>query len=400
MYKQEKEFCFRIGQTELFEASAQLYIDAIEKTNAKPRAYLALGLLDVQRTLDKVNKSRKFTGLTELTFSTTVQNEITNRTQLQREKWNYTRKKRKRKEFSVNSETQAQNRELKSQKKNRRELHFDNEKQSRTREQAKGKKQLYYPLFEASLKNKSTANVEKLHQKIVSIDKNDKNANGELIRFYRKQKSYGKLVQFQREQYTKTPDFWTTVSYAQALRLQSKKQAQPILCNKAIELYNELAAKSELKGKEHSCVYGGLLDCLLQQKKYVELRTTAIKALTPYPLSYMPFVLVYIKSWTKEGKLDFAEQAYNMLLNGVESTSINPDPIYKYLQKSHKLLLQPTGKANEVQGFGVNKEQLFDLYYAMSDLYKKKNNTAAEREILNRIKLIEPKNDFVKKRAV
>jgi hypothetical protein len=279
-------------------------------------------------------------------------------------------------------------------------LHFDNEKQSRIREQAKGKKQLYYPLFEASLYNKSTANVEKFHQKIVSIDKNDKNANGELIRYYRKEKAYAKLVKFQREQYNKTPDFWTTISYGQALRLQSKKQSQPGLCSKAIELYNELAAKPELMGKEYICVYGGLLDCMLQQKKYAELRTTAIKALTPYPLSYMPFVLIYIISWAREGKLDYAEQAYNLLLNGVESTNINADPIYKYLQKSHKLLVQPTGKANEVPGFGVNKEQLFDLYYAMANLYRMRNNMAAEREMLNRIVLIDPENNFAKKRAV
>lgn len=398
--KQEKEFCFRTGQADLLEASAQLYIDAIEKTKAKPRAYLAIGLLDVQRTLGKLNMSRKFKGLTELSFSTSVQNEITKRTQSEREKWNTTRKRRTRKEFDVKSEAQAQNRELKSRKKNRRELHFDNEKQSRIREQAKGKKQLYYPLFIAAIKSQSTTNAEKYHRKIVSIDKNDKNANGELIRFYRKQRAYSKLVQFQAEQYAKTPDFWTTVSYAQALRLQSKKQAQPVLCNKAIELYNGLATKTELKGKEYTCVYGGLLDCLIQQKKYAELRTTAIEALAPYPLSYMPFVLVYIKSWTKEGKLDSAEQAYNMLLNGVESTSLSGDPVYKYLQKSHKLLVQPTGKANEVKGFGVNKEQLFDLYYAVADLYKRKNNSAAERDILSRIKQIDPDNGFVKKRAV
>jgi hypothetical protein len=398
--KQEKEFCYRIGQSELLELSAQLYIDAIELTKSKPRTYLALGLLDVQRTLNKVNKSRKFTGLSSLSFSTSVQNKITLSTQVHQGKWDVSRKKRKRKEYNVKSETQAQLQETKNQQKNRRKLNFDDEKQSRVREQIKGTKQLYYPLFAKALKNKSTADVEKYHRKLISIDSTDKNANGQLVHHYRNQKEYDKLVQFQQKQYTKTPDFWSTISYAQALRLQSKMQSQPDLCNKAINLYKELESKSNLKGKEHICVYGGQLDCLLQQNRHAEVRTLALEALTPYPMSLMPFVLVYIKSWVKEGKYDLAEEAYSLLLNGKEPTSINSDPIYKYLLKSHKMLVQPTGKAKEVPGFGVAKEQLFDLYYAMADLYKKKNNSISEHDILNRIKHIDPKNSFVKKRLI
>lgn len=398
--KQEKEFCFRIGQSELLEAAALLYIDAIEKTKVKPRAYLAMGLLDVQRTLAKCNKSRKFTRTSPLSFSISVQNKITLITQTQHDRWEATRKKRKKREYNVNSELQVQLHETKNQKKNRRNLIFDDEKQSRVREQTKGKKQLYYPLFVEALKNKSTGDIEKFHGKIISIDSSDKNANGQLVHYYRKQKEYTKLVQFQKEQYAKKPDFWTTISYAQALRLKAKKQSQPGLCSKALDLYKELATKTNLKGREHICVYGGQLDCLLQQNRFTELRSLTLNALTPYPLSYMPFVLVYIKSWVREGKTDFAEEAYNLILNGTEPMNINSDPINMYLRKSHKMLTQHTGKAKEVAGFGVNKEQLFDLYYAMADLYKKKNNSLAERDILNRITQIEPDNIFVKKRLI
>jgi len=396
--KQETEFCYRIGQTELLEAAAQLYIDAIEKNKLKPRVYLVHGLLDIQRTLDKVNKSRKFAGFSALSFSTSIHNKIALSTQTQHDKWETTRKKRKKLDYNVKSEIQAQDQEAKNLKKDRRKLNFDDEKLSRAREQTKGMKQLYYPLFAKALKNKSTADVEKYHHKIISIDSTDKNANGQLVHHYRKHKEYAKLVQFQQEQYTKKPDFWTTVSYAQALRLQSRKQLEPDLCNKAMNLYKELASKTNLKGKEHICVYSGQLDCLLQQNRYDELRTLALEALTPYPMSLMSFVLVYIKSWVKEGKYDFAEEAYNLLLNGTESQSVTSDSIYKHLIKLHKQLIQPTGKANGVLGFGVNKEQLFDLYYAMAELYKMNNNSLFEREILSRIKKIDPSNRFVKKR--
>ena len=396
--KQEKEFCFRIGQTELLEVAAQLYIDAIENTNANPKGYLALGLLDVQRTLNKCNKSRSFIGTTVLSFSSPVQNQITLSTQTQLDGWSTSRKRRKKKEYNVKTEPEAQLRETNNQKKYRRTLQFDSEKASRVKEQNLGNKRLYYPLFAQAIKNKSTADVEKFQQKILSFDNKDVNVNGRVIHHYRKQKEYGKLVQFQKEQYTNNPNFWTTASYAQALRLQAKKESRPDLCSTAMGLYKDMASKSNLRSREYLCVYGGQLDCLLQQQQYAAARSTALNALAPFPLSVLSFVLVYIKSWVNEGKLDMAEDAYKTLTTGAESALINNDPIYKHLKVSHKMLVQPTGQAKEVKGYGVKKEQLFDIYYGMANLYKMKNNSTAEQDILNRIKRIEPTNGFVKKR--
>jgi len=396
--KQEKEFCFRIGQSELLEMAAHLYIDAIDYTKAKPKAYLALGLLDVQRTMEKCNKSRKFTGTQALSFSSSLQDKITLSSQTQRDKWETTRKKKKKKDYHVKGEPEALLRETKNLKKKRRILQFDTEKVSRILEQNRGNKRLYYPLFRQAIRNKSTSDAEKFQQKILSFDLEDKNVKGRLIHHYRKQKEYDKLVQFQKEQHTNNPTFWNTISYAQALRLQAKKESRPDLCSTAMDLYKVLVTDSKLPSREYLCVHGGHLDCLLQQKKYAELRSTTLKALEPFPLSLLPFVLVYIKSWVNEGKLDLAENAYKTLTTGSESTIINNDPIYKHLKISHKLLVQPTGQAKEVPGYGVRKESLFDIYYAMADLYKKKNNSTAEQDILNRIKRIEPNNGFVKKR--
>jgi len=396
--KQEKEFCFRIGQTELLEVAAQLYIDAIDSAKAKPKGYLALGLLDVQHTLTKCNKSLKFRGSSTQSFSSSVQDKITLSTQTHRDKWETTRKKRKKKEYNVKTEPEALIRETNCQKKYRRTLQFDTEKASRIKEQNRGNKRLYYSLFAEAIKSKSTLKAEKLQQKILSYDTKDTNVKGRLVHHYRKQKEYDKLVQFQKEQYTSAPNFWKTVSYAQALRLQAKKESRPDLCSTAMDLYKGLASKSKLQSREYLCVYGGHLDCLLQQKQYTEVRSTTLKALAPFPLSLLPFVLVYIKSWVGEGKLDLAEDAYKTLIAGTESTLINNDPIYKHLKTSHKLLVQPTGQAKEVSGFGVKKEVLFDIYYGMADLYKKKSDNAAEHDILNRIKRIEPTNGFVKKR--
>lgn len=396
--KQEKEFCFRIGQSELLEAAAQLYIDAIDYTKAKPKGYLALGLMDVQRALDKCNKSLKFTGSPALSFSSSVQDKISLSAQTQRDRWEATRKRQKKREFNVRTEPAAQLRETNSRKKYRRILQFDTEKASRIKEQSRGNKRLYYPLFAQAIQRKSTADAEKFRQKILSFDTKDGNANGQLIHHYRKQKEYDKLVRFQKEQYTNSPNFWTTASYAQALRLQARKESRPDLCSAAMDLYKNLASKSNLRSREYVCVYGGQLDCLMQQKQYAEVRSATLKALAPFPLSLLPFVLVYIKSWVGEGKLDLAEDAYKALIAGTESTRISNDPIYRYLKTSHKLLVQPTGQAKEVPGFGVKKEPLFDIYYAMADLYKKRNNSPAERDILDRIKRIEPGNGFVKKR--
>ncbi len=397
--KDEKEFCSRIGQTELLAMSAQLYIDAIDQTQSNPKPYLALGLLDVQRTLDKCNKSRKHTGSTALSFSSSLKKQITQYTQTNQDRWQATRKKRKKHEYNLILESDAIQRETKNQKKDRRTLYFDKEAQSRTAELNKGKKNLYYPFFAAAIKNKSTSDAERLQQKILSLDATDKNVNGQLIRHYRKQKNYTKLVQFTKDQYNNQPGFWATVSYAQALRLQAKKESRSNLCNKAISLYKNLeTSKSNLSSSEFLCVYGGQLDCLLQQQKYTELRATAIRVMAPYPLSILPFVLVYIKSWVNEGKLTLAEDAYKMLTTATEMQSISTDPIFNHLKASYILLKEPTGKPNEVPGFGVKKETLFDIYYAMANLYRINKNKSAEFNMLSKIKRIDPNNDFVKKR--
>jgi len=68
------------------------------------------------------------------------------------------------------------------------------------------------------------------------------------------------------------------------------------------------------------------------------------------------------------------------------------------LQKLHNVITQSTGEKDEVPGYGIKKESLFNIYYGMYTLYDKKNDNIAKQNILNNIIRIEPENKFVKKR--
>jgi|GEM_PF-2579658 len=396
-HKHEKEFCNRTGQNKLFEVAAQLYIDCIENSTEAPKEFLLFGLLDLKKKLNKYNQSATYTGNPAVSFSEKQKKQIQELTQTAKEKWKTTRNKKK-KDFDPLNEEDANKRDLRSTNKTRRNLKFEKEKESREKEQKKFKKRLYYSLFLTAIKRKSTTDAEKYLKRIDLSTIQDKNATGLLIHHYRKQKQYKELVNFQKDKYTKDPNFWNTISYANSLRLQSKKEDKSNLCSRALELYESFKDNEDLTNYEYIQVYGGILNCYLQQKKYKLLQETVIETTSRFPLSCLTFTLVYIKSWIKEKKYNEAEAAYNLLLNGTDSTIINTDPIYVQLQKLHNVITQSTGEKDEVPGYGIKKESLFNIYYGMYTLYDKKNDNIAKQNILNNIIRIEPENKFVKKR--
>ncbi|MDD2799356.1 MAG: hypothetical protein PHV20_12260 [Bacteroidales bacterium] len=396
--KAEKAFCTKIGETDLLESASKLYLNAIDKNRGKPLAYLALGLLDVKHTTDKLNKARAFAKKPLLSLPPATLFQIEQTTQVHRTKWEESRRNRKKSEYHVVSEIVADNREASHKNKDRRDLNFEDEKKSRKTEQGKANKELYYTLFEAAIKNKDTQKVEKFHQKIVTSDSRDINATGQLITHYRKQKEYSKLVKLQSERYHASSDFWTTASYAQALRLQAKGESKSHLYTQALGLYQGLASVSNITSREYLCVWGGQLDCLLQLNRYAEVRTLALQALEPFAIGILPFALTYLKSLTLESNYALAEDGYKLLLSDKETQAIAADPIYRHLKSCRQRLTQPTGDKGNTPGFGVKKEVLFDIYYGLADLYHKKRDKASERTILREIKKQDPSNAFVKKR--
>ncbi|MFZ4454996.1 MAG: tetratricopeptide repeat protein [Bacteroidales bacterium] len=396
--KAEKAFCTKTGETDLLESASKLYLNAIDKTKGKPLAYLALGLLDVKHTTEKLNKARVFAKKPLLSLATTTLLQIDQTTQVHRTKWEESRRNRKKSEYHVTSEILADNRESNHKNKSRRDLNFEDEKKSRLREQVKANKELYYTLFEAAIKNKDTQKVEKFHQKIVASDSRDINATGQLITHYRKQKEYSKLVKLQSERYHTNADFWTTASYAQALRLQAKGESKQHLYTQALGLYQGLATGANISSREYLCAWGGQLDCLIQLNRYAEVRTLALQALEPFAIGILPFALTYLKTLTLESNYALAEDGYKLLLSDKETQAIAADPIYRHLKSCRQRLAQATGDKGNAPGFGVKKEVLFDIYYGLADLYHKKGDRAGERTILREIKKQDPNNAFVKKR--
>jgi len=398
--EQEKEFCFRIGNNNLLELSAQLYIDAINNNKNKISLYLIYGLLDVQHTIDKLNSSYRNTDKTPIELPLKIRTQIKLLTKNKSVKWKESRRKKKRKEYSIQNEQQALVRQNNTDSKKRRSLYFDDEKSNRKNALRKGKKDLYLPLFEEALAKQSTAKIEKYHQKIVEIDKADKYVKGRLIKHYKSQKMYSKLVAYQKMNYDNSPDFWNTVSYAQALRLQSRKESKKSACNEALNLYNKVTNIPNLNTEEFACVQGGIINCYYQLSQYNQMRETIEDALSNFPGSYIPFVILYIKSWVKESKYLQAENAYKLLLYGEENSSLVTTPIYEHLRLCHKTLREPNENPKNVSGFGVRKEILFDVYYGLADVYRLQKNSLAEKEILIKIKRIDPNCSYLKKHAI
>ena len=396
--KQEKIFCDRYGRDVLYETAAQLYLDVIEQQKDAPM-YLFFGVLDVQKAVELHNKGNGHKVVEVVSLSSATIKRISQIDEKTQYKWSILRENRNKRAYDVQSEEELNRRKAKSEAKVRRKLHFREETESRERELVKGKKGLYYPLFSKALQEKSTEKVENYHEGIIAADSTDSNATGQIIRHYRRQKEYEKLVQFQERRYKNNPkDLWITVSYAQALRLQAKEKNIPSLYNTAYELYKRLGESEQLGAQEKLAIYGGELDCLFRQGKYEETKNAVIRVMKPYPFPILPYLLVYIKCLIEERKYREANEAFQLLLYGEESELLAADPIYPYLQRAYLLIKLPSIKKSAVEGYGLNKEELFNIYYAMINLYEKNGDGGAKRQLLNTILEIDPNNRFAQKR--
>lgn len=395
--KLEKIFSEKINEKKLINYAANLYIDRIKETKNKDKQFLYYGLLDVKRSLEKYNTSQRRIGKPEISFNNSIDNKIENLTTKYSQKWEYTRKKKKKNDYQAKSFLEAKTRYAKSIKRAKRQLNFDDEIQHRDKEEKKYLKSLYYPVFLAALKSKTTQEVEDTYKAISKIDSNDYHSTGRVINYYRRQKMYDNLVEFQKKKHTENPTFWNAISYAQSLRLQSKKENKKQLCQKALTLYQGIEL-NEKDIKSYLNYHCGIIDCYQQLQMYSDVRNSVLKALEKFPLGYTPIVLSYIRSWTNEGNTDFALKAYQMILKGLDDNTLSNDPIYKYLTQLKLKVEKNGGYSVENKGYGINKENYLDIHYGLFETYKAMKNSKSKKEVLNTIIKIDPNNTFALKR--
>jgi len=397
--KQERAFRALYGEDTLYEAAAQLYLDVSEEQQ-EASEHLSLGAMDVQKSVEKHNRRHRGRPNPEpVSLEAATVERIERIEEPVQSDWADLRRNRKKREYNVQSEVQLGQRITKRNDKVRRDLHFEEERASRERELVKSLKGLYYPLFNEALERKFTNKAEQYYEGIMEADSSDSNAAGQLIHHYRRRKEYVKLVNFQRQRHEENPnDIWLAISYAQALRLQAKKENIPGQYNTAYALYRQLGQSDNLGAQEKLAIYGGEIDCLFSQKRYAEAKNAIIRVMAPYPMPVLSYLIVYIKCLIEEGKYQQAGDAFQILLHGEESSTLASDPIYPYLKNGHILIKLPGLKKPAVEDYGLNKEGLFDIYYAMVGLYEKSGDGGAKTALLNIILEIDPNNRFALKR--
>jgi tetratricopeptide (TPR) repeat protein len=398
--KHELEYCKIIGEKNLLNYSAGIYIDAVKKANKKSQVFLYEGFLDVKKAVEKYNKSQERINQATVSLSDSARKKLDNITSNYLEKWKHTRRIRGKNDYRAKSLTEANTRCDKSLKRGKRNLYFVKEKESREKEEKRYLKGLYYPSFLQALDKKSIVETEEVYRKVSKMDPEDHYSAGQMIHLYRKKKSYEKLVDFQRERYEKNPHFWNGSSYAQALRLRAKKESKLDLCESALDIYSKIKPGDSISTKQYINYHGGLIDCHYQLGKFQELQTIIINALEErFPMSFVPFVLMYLKSLAKQGNFNITEKAYCLLLQGLDDSSLVDEPIYKYIKMTRSLIEKNGGYIVGNDKTGLNKESYLGIYYAMYEMYDLKNDQENKLKTIVAIQKIDPENGFAKKRS-
>lgn len=398
--KHELEYSNTIGQKNLLNYSADIYIEAAKKANKKGQELLSEGLLDLKRSLEKHNKSQGRIKKTSASLSSSTLKKLDNLSSDHLEKWNHLRRVKIKKDYRVRSLTEANIRCEKSLKCQKRNLYFVKEKESREREQKLYLKGLYYPSFLLALSKKSIVETEETYKKISKMDPDDSYSAGQMVRLYRKQKKYDKLVDFQKERYERQPHFWNGSSYAQALRLRAKEENRLDLCDSALNIYQKIKPANEVSAKECINYYGGLIDCYYQLGKFDELKKVVVEVLeTRFPMSFTPFLLMYLKSLAKQNDFNTAEKAYCLLLQGLDDSSLTHEPIYKYIKMTRLLIERSGGYVANNEKRGLNKDSYLAIYYAMYEMYDLKNDQENKLKTIDAIRRVDPQSGFAKNRS-
>lgn len=397
--KLTEELCNILNEKKPLNYACNLYIDKLKETNNKGKAFLYFGLLDVKKSLAAYNQSQSLLGYPEINFTKSIDNKIENLTSKFSQKWAFTRKKKRKKDYQAKSLLEAKGRHNKSINRLQRTLNFESEKESRRREENKFLKGLYYPAFFEAIKNNSVQEAEDIHKKISLFDPDDNYSTGKMIKLYRNKKMYNQLVSFQKEKYERKDTFWNALSYAQSLRLQSRKEQKKHLSQKALKVYQSIDLASSLSSKEYLSYYSGLVDCYYQLENYTAVKNTIIQVFEErFPYSFTPLVVVYLRSLAKEGNVELAEKGYFLLTKGIDDSTLHNNPIYNYLRKTRTIIERNNGYEKEAQRFGLNKENFLDIYYGMFELYELKNDSTYKKEVLTLIQKIDPQNEFAQKR--
>ena len=208
--KAEKAFVNKYGETQLFEASALLLIKAIGLTQKNKGFHL--NLRDTLKSLDKLNKNLDKRGLPGVQFSNVLRSEIMSKTAAYETKWAISRSKHK-PNISDNAEADVE----KIKGKERRALYSNKEKTERENLIQKAKKERWKHDLELNITNGNPNKVEKYGTFILEGNITDTDTIGKLRRFYRKTKSYNRLLALDRYLHLKNESLANTLAYAGSL---------------------------------------------------------------------------------------------------------------------------------------------------------------------------------------
>ena len=206
--KAEIAFVTKYGQANLMTLSATLLMEAVA---LKPIKGYMMDLRDFPVILENKNKELYEHNISLINVESSLINTIKSVSSSIDSKWQSTRKSRKPVISDVDTEVNSIN------NKTRHDLYFDNEKKSRTKETKKAVKNRWKEGLHRNIKLKDSYLVEKYGSLIVTDNFNDTDTIGKLRKYYKKAKTYDRIVNLNRNLYINNGNFVNALALASSL---------------------------------------------------------------------------------------------------------------------------------------------------------------------------------------
>ena len=213
--KSELEFCRKYGEGLLFEATAQLLLEANKIKPSEKGFYLSL--LDVLQGVDTKNRLLERRGIAPIVFSEDLQQEINTLTLQRKALWEATRVSRKPEPVENVDEQVA-----KLTNRPRRNFHDIKEKKAFEDSMQKVKKGYKKQGMTDGVKLNNANHVERYTLAVLEEDPHDTDTIGKARWYYKKHKAYNRIITLNRFLYMKEDSPTNTLSLASSLAQYSK----------------------------------------------------------------------------------------------------------------------------------------------------------------------------------
>jgi len=351
-------FVTKYGQANLFVASTQLMLDAVnenkKKKKNKTNRGLYLDLRDTLNILDRQNKRLQRLKMPAIDLPQSMKTEIQDLTSPYEKQWTLNRLSRK-SSMSGNADANID----KIDKKVRRELYDETEKKIRLQTISKIRKQELTKALTESIKNKDTNKAEKYGMKILAGQINETNTIGKLRNHYRKSKTYDRLIALNRYLYLNNENIPNTLMYAHVLiRYDKTALAEAAaLLDKIKDYVNTLPQVSKV------CYYEAMAELNIRNGNRLQARTILTEALDKLDgKGGGSFSLLnkYAGTYTDD-ELSKGENILKALC-GADFTPTD-EPVWKYVQ--NYIVYSAENKT------GANTMEQIKLYTALAGLQEK-----------------------------